>query len=622
MAISKFVMLGTGQFNKNDLCSTAQYSIADLVGQVATTAPGTTALRAGQSEISYVRLDERASQLAGYLRSLDLGPEFLAGICLERSFDQVVAALAVWRAGGAFLPLDLAWPEQRMRTILSDAGCALLIGAGGMAGRLGSGLPVVELDQDAAMIESCVAPPPPGSIRPEDLAYVIYTSGSTGGPKGVEITHGNLCNLVSWHCEAFGVTAADRASHLAGLGFDAAIWEVWPYLSVGACVSLASDEVRTSPEQLRTWLIEEEVSIAFAPTALAEAIGAMDWPAHTALRTLLTGADTLHAYPRADLPFALVNNYGPTECTVVATSGTIAPSAGLLPPIGRPIAGTQIYLLDDAGAVVPAGEVGEIYIGGSSVGRGYRNDPDLTAARFVPDRLGDQPGGRLYRTGDLGVRLPDGQLQFRGRIDAQEKIRGHRVEPDEIAAVLSRYPTVQSCVVAARSGDGGERELVAYLVLDPAGETPTAEEVRDFAAASLPEYMIPTSFVRLDAMPLTANGKLDKAALPPPSDVNMLDRTPYRAPETPAEQRLVEIVAEVLGRSRVGADDNFFLIGGHSLLGAQMIVRIGAAFGVELTLLHLFQAQTISRLAVALEALVLEKIESMSEDEAQRLAAG
>lgn len=622
MAISKFVMLGTGQNKGSDVCSTAQYSIADLVGQVATTAPGATALRAGHSEMSYVRLDERASQLAGYLRSLDLGPGFLAGICLERSFDQIVAALAVWRAGGAFLPLDLAWPEQRMRTILSDAGCALLIGNGGMAGRLGGGLRAVELDQDAAMIESCVAPPPPGTIRPEDLAYVIYTSGSTGGPKGVEITHGNLHNLVSWHCEAFGVTAADRASHLAGLGFDAAVWEVWPYLSIGASVSLVSDEVRTSPDLLRAWLIEEEISIAFVPTALAEAISAMEWPAHTALRILLTGADTLHAYPRGDLPFALVNNYGPTECTVVATSATIAPSAGLLPPIGRPIANTQIYLLDDAGALVPPGQVGEIHIGGLSVGRGYRNDPELTAARFLPDRFSAEPTGRLYRTGDLAVLLPDGQLQFRGRIDTQEKIRGHRVEPDEIAAVLNKHPAVQTCAVAARVGEGGEKELVAYLVLEAACETPTAEEVREFAAANLPEHMIPTGFVRLDALPLTANGKLDRAALPAPDDVNTLDQMPYRAPETPAEQRLVEIVAEVLGRARVGADDNFFLIGGHSLLGAQMIVRIGAAFGVELTLLHLFQAQTISRLAATLEELILERIESMSEDEAQRLAAG
>jgi acyl carrier protein len=260
-------------------------------------------------------------------------------------------------------------------------------------------------------------------------------------------------------------------------------------------------------------------------------------------------------------------------------------------------------------------------VGGSSVGRGYRNDPELTAARFLPDCYGDKPGGRLYRTGDLGALLPDGQIHFRGRLDAQVKIRGHRIEPDEIAGVLNRHPSVQSCAVAARTGQSGEKQLLAYLVLKPAViKTPTEEEVRDFAAAHLPEHMVPARFVRLDAMPLTTNGKLDWAALPEPNDSNTLDRMPYRAPGTPTERRLVDIVAEILGRTDVGVDDNFFLIGGHSLLGTQMVLRARAAFGVELMLLNIFQAQTIGVLATIIEQLVLEEIESMSEDEARRLA--
>ena len=299
----------------------------------------------------------------------------------------------------------------------------------------GADLSVVALDRDAALIESFTADLPSGSINQEHLAYVIYTSGSTGRPKGVEITHGNLLNLISWHCAVFGVTAADRASHMAGLGFDAAIWEIWPYLIVGAPVSLVSDKVdftRPTPKLVD----REKISIAFVPTALIGSMIAVGWPTQTTLRYLLTGGDTLQAYPRSGLPFVLVNNYGPTECTVVATSAMIAPSVDLLPPpIGRPISNTQIHLLDERGMPVLPGEIGEIYVGGSSVGRGYRNDPDLTAARFVPDCFGERPGGRLYRTGDLGAQLPDGQISFHGRVDAQEKIRVPWLEVDEIAAI-------------------------------------------------------------------------------------------------------------------------------------------------------------------------------------------
>lgn len=618
--MSGAIQLGPNDFRACPPDLVHPISIPALVTANAMIAPDAVALRAAGNTLSYGQLDERANRLAGYLRSLDLAPEFLAGVCLERSFDQIVAALAVWKAGGAFLPLDVAWPAARIATILSGAGCALLIGKADTTDNLGDDLPVIVLDRDAALVRGFPADLPPQSIDPAQLAYVIYTSGSTGGPKGVEITHGNLLNLASWHNAAFGITAADRASHLAGLGFDAAIWEVWPHLSVGASISLASDDVRTSPDLLRNWLIGENITVAFVPTALAEPLIAMDWPAQTALRYLLTGADTLHVYPRPGLPFALVNNYGPTECTVVATSAVIAPSGDLLPPIGRPISDTQIHLLDAYGAPVPVGEVGEIYVGGLSVGRGYRNDPDLTAERFVPDAFGARPGGRLYRTGDLGSLRPDGQIMFHGRIDAQEKIRGHRVEPDEIAGVLSRHPSVQSCAVAARTGQNGEKQLVAYMVVDAAGQ-PTAREIRGFLAEHLPEYMIPANFVRLDALPLTANGKLDKTVLPEPNEGNSLDRIAHRTPQTPTERHLVGIITEILGREDIGVDDNFFLIGGHSLLGTQIVLRARADFGVELTLLHLFEAQTIGTLAATVERLIVEAVESMSEEDARQLAA-
>jgi amino acid adenylation domain-containing protein len=599
-----------------------------LVSAIAAAIPAATALRDRSARLSYGDLNARANQLARYLMSLGIGLEVPVGICLDRSFDRIVATLAVLKAGGAFLPLDPAWPDARLRLLLADAGAPVLIGTEAIADRLGragggvDGPIVVALDRAAGEIARLDSGAVEVPVRREHLAYVIYTSGSTGTPKGVEITHGNLLNLVFWHRRAFAVTSADKASHLAGLGFDAAVWEIWPYLTAGASVALVDEPVRTSPELLRQWLCDEQITMAFVPTALAEPMIAADWPIHTALRCLLTGGDTLHTRPRRGLPFAVVNNYGPTECTVVATSGVIPAGGddGALPPIGPPIAHTQIHILDADSQPVAAGELGEIHIGGASVGRGYRNRPDLTAQAFVPDRFGAAPGARLYRTGDLGRRLLDGQIAFHGRLDNQAQIRGQRVEPDEIASVLIQHPRVASAAVIARGGGTGEKRLIAYVV--PAeGAALTAEAMREFLATRLPDWMIPAAFVRLASLPLTGNGKLDHTALPEPSPDNRLDDVQYRAPETPTEQRTAAIVAGVLSLERVGADDNFFLIGGHSLLGTQVVLRTRDAFDVDVTLWHLFEAQTVGRLAAKIEQLLVEKVATMSEEEAQRLLA-
>jgi amino acid adenylation domain-containing protein len=522
------------------------------------------------------------------------------------------------KAGGAFLPLDLSWPVQRLRRLIEDAGASVLIAGEDQAPLLASeARPCICPQRDALL--SSRFPPPDSDPRPEDLAYLIYTSGSTGEPKGVEITHANLANLVDWHNHAFAVGAGDRASHLAGLGFDAAVWEIWPYLAAGASVALAPDAVRTAPDLLQGWLLEQKITIGFVPTSLAEPMLSYAWPDDTPLRILLIGAEAAHLYPPPGLPFRLVNNYGPTECTVVATSCLVPPQgvAGApLPPIGRAIDNLTIHLLDESGRPVADGEIGEIHVGGAGVGRGYHLRPDLTQASFRPDPFAAAPEARLYRTGDLGCRLADGQIAFRGRRDDQEKIRGHRVEPDEIAAVLGRHDKVESCVVMAR-GPAQERKLVAYVV--PArGEAPTAERLLAHLAESLPDYMIPAAFVRLETLPLTPSGKVDKPALPEPSDANSLDQQRYRAPETPLEQRLAAIVAEVLGIQRIGADDNFFLMGGHSLLGTQVVLRIRDSFAVDLTLLHLFEAPTVSQLAQGVERLMLEKLAAMSEEEAAR----
>jgi acyl carrier protein len=335
---------------------------------------------------------------------------------------------------------------------------------------------------------------------------------------------------------------------------------------------------------------------------------------------MLTGADTLHHYPTRKLPFELVNNYGPTECTVVATSGTVPPNEqpGLLPSIGKPIDNVQVHIIRDDMRRPPNGEPGEIYIGGAGVARGYRNRPDLTAERFVPDPFSSEPGARLFRTGDLGHYRPDGQIAFLGRLDEQVKIRGFRIEPAEIVKLLDEHPGIQASAVMAREVEPGDKRLVAYLVPSAKGEL-THTELRNFIASRLPEYMIPTVFVRLKALPLNPAGKVDRATLPPPNAENTLRDSSFIAPRTPIEERLGAILAALLDLDRVSAEDNFFLLGGHSLLGTQLIARIRDTFGVELSLRSLFDFPTIAKLSCQIEMLIVAKLQAMSEEEAQLL---
>jgi amino acid adenylation domain-containing protein len=596
-------------------------TVAQRVAKIAHATPRAVALRSGSQQLSYGELDARANELAGYLRSLGVGREVVVGVALDRCFERIIGSLAIWRAGGAYLPLDPAWPEERLRNLLDDAQAPVVLGHDTSVNRLASAARIgVALDADRSALSQFAARVTLEENSGDDLAYVIYTSGSTGEPKGVEVTHGNLNNLIAWHHAAFDVSAADAASHVAGLGFDASVWEIWPYLAIGASLALANDEIRTAPKALHAWLQEQSISVAFVPTQLTEILMAMEWPADGKLRFMLTGGDTLHAFAGPTLPFTVVNNYGPTECTVVATSGRVPTYAetGEPPTIGKAIANTTIHLLDEQGTPVADGWPGEICVGGPSVARGYRGRPEQTAERFVADPFSDVPGARLYRTGDLGCVLPNGELSFRGRVDNQLKIRGYRIEPDGIAAALSHHEQIASCAVVARDNAQGEKQLVAYIVAG-GDHSPSAEDLRGFLGASLPEYMIPAAFVGLSALPLTGNGKLDKAQLPEPTAENTLGQSNFRAPTTPTEQKLAAIVSEVLGGGEIGADDNFFLVGGHSLLGTQVVIRARDAFGVELTLWHLFEAQTVANLAETIETLLLAKLEIMSDEEAQRL---
>ena len=593
----------------------------DLIDEVAQTWPEALALSAGGSRcVTYRGLVTAADALAAELIALGAGADLPVGICADRSIERVIAMLAALRAGSCFLPLDPEWPAERICHLLDDSDAPIVIAAPGFVEALESPARIV--------LSSAMAPRRPAARqafpkpRAESLAYIIYTSGSTGEPKGVEITQGNLLHLVAWHRKAFSISARDRASWIAGLGFDASIWELFPYLAAGACIHLPEEQIRGSADALRDWLVDQSITIAFAPTPLAESLINMEWPAQTALRTLLIGGDALHRWPKAGLPFQVVNNYGPTECTVVATSGVVraGTSSSTLPPIGKPIADADIVILDEHGKPVRSGEVGEIYVGGAGVGRGYRHRPEQTEERFVSLALPDRgPAKRYYRTGDLGCFTAEGEIAFHGRCDDQVKVRGHRVEPDEVSAALTHHPGVaQSAVIA--EGKSVEKRLIAYIVPATA-EAPRPGELRDFLAARLPTYMLPSIYVRIASLPLTANGKLDKSALPPPSAANMLASTQYRAATSALESRIAGIVETLLGVKGVGMDDNFFLLGGHSLLGTQLVLRLRDAFGAELTLRDLFEAQTIQNLAVKVEETVVNMVAGMSEEELQERLA-
>ncbi len=601
--------------------------VADLVMEAAKSFPEAVALSQGRDTLTYGELVAQSTRLASYLIALGAGPDVAVGVCLERSFDFIVSALAVLVSGAAYLPLDPAWPAARLRTILDDAQAPLVISRGSLAKRVsGNATHTIDLDTAADTLQLCDPLTEPVAITRDHLAYIIYTSGSTGQPKGVEVTHGNLLNLIFWHRSTFGVTAADRASHLAGLGFDAAAWEIWPHLTARATVVLVEDQTRTSADLLRDWLVKERITVAFVPTIFAESMLANSWPPETALRYLLTGGEALHRYPSAGLPFAVVNNYGPTECTVVATSGLIPVDrpSDLPPSIGKPIAHMQIRILDNQGHAVAPGQTGEIFIAGTSVSRGYRNNSASTQERFLVDSMSPRAGARMYRTGDLGCLLPDGQIAFRGRLDSQEQIHGHRVEPDEIVCALNRHPGVAASAVIARSHNSSKpsapKSLVAYVV-PQASTVLSASGLREFLSATLPHYMVPSTFVKIAELPFNSNGKLNREALPEPAPGNRIEDTGYRAPSTPTEQILVEILAILLEVDRVGADDNFFLLGFHSLLATQVAIRVHERFDIQLGLRHLFEAKTVTRLAAEVDRQLIEKLNSMSDEEiARRLA--
>jgi amino acid adenylation domain-containing protein len=585
-----------------DDCPGDSCTVTEQICQLGDTSSDSIALRQDDRQFTYTDLIRNADRFAAYLVQCGVPPGGTVALCMERSFDWIVAALGIMTAGAAYVPLDMSWPDSRVRYAVKDSGASALVCRASHFSRLEIGIQGIDPCRDSAAIAA--APKTARRvIHPEDLAYVIYTSGSSGVPKGVEITHANLAHLSSWHRKAFKIEQRDRVSHLAGLGFDAAVWEIWPNLCAGACVCLADDAARSSPELIQRWIIREGITVSFVPTVHAGPLMSALWPEETRLRLLLTGGDTLTQAPAKQLPFEVVNNYGPTECTVVSTSSVIQPGSDGPPPIGRAIDGASVYLLNEQGEPVPDGTHGEIYIGGAGVGRGYRNLNELTAAYFLPDPFSVESGARMFRTGDRGVRLPDGQIQFQGRLDRQIKIRGQRVELDEIGAVLSQHPSVQFATANIWVSATGEKQLAGYILLKENANVPASDELQVQLLQSLPDYMVPAFFVRLQEIPVSHNGKIDLKALPLPTDKNLLQRIGKSGPGTPVEEKLLTIMREILKNDEVGVQDNFFLAGGHSLLGMQLLLRLEEEFEVDLTLQQIFESPTVSQLAVLIETI-------------------
>ncbi len=549
--------------------------------------------------MSYGELSAATERLARRLRQFGVKPGDLVGECLDRSAGLVVAALAILRAGAAYVAIDPRYPDERVRWMLEDSGAAAVLTDAGTAARLAAGgdLPtVVVLDEgagpDGPVPDGGEALPP--APLPTDLAYVVYTSGSTGRPKGVLVEHGNLANLVHWHRDAFALSAGDRCTQIASPGFDAAVWEIWPSLASGASIHVVPENLRGDPVGLRDWLLAEGITVTFLPTAVAEGVIGLPWPADGALRHLLTGGDALTRRPPPGLGFTVVNNYGLSETAVVATSGVVAPGGEGLPSIGHPIAGVVAEVVDEQLAAVEPGVEGELVVGGTAIARGYLNRPELTAERFLED-----PSGRRYRTGDRVRRRPDGSLEFLGRLDEQLSIRGFRVEPGEVVAALNSHPAIEASVIVGVGDSGADRRLVAYVVA--AGEErPQQDELAESLGGFLPEYMLPSRYAWLEALPLTQHGKIDRGALPATTETT--NGQPARSrPGTGIEAATAAVVAELLDVEEIGRNQNFFLLGGHSMFGAQLIVRLEELFGVEITLRHLFDHPTVAEITAEVE---------------------
>jgi amino acid adenylation domain-containing protein len=584
-------------------------SIHRLIEEQAARTPEATALVYKSSSLTYGELNGRANRLARHLRELGVGREARVGVLLERSFEMVVSLLAVLKAGCAYLPLDPQYPQERIEFMLADGGGEALITSAELRARAGGHAgPVVVVEQWQSEHNEADASEDSGAeVEAGQLAYVIYTSGSTGRPKGVMNTHGAILNRLLWMQDAYRLTAADRVLQKTPFSFDVSVWEFfWP-LMFGAQMVIAEPGGHQDNRYLAELIAERQITVThFVPSMLSLFVEEEGVAACGNLRQLISSGEALGAQlasrvherlPRAELD----NLYGPTEAAVDVSWWRCERGAETV-PIGRPIANLELYVLDEFGRPAPAGVAGELHIGGAGLARGYLNRPDLTAEKFVPDPFSREPGARLYRTGDLARFLPDGLVEYLGRIDHQVKLRGFRIELGEVEKALAQHEGVREAAVVVREAEAARGpQLIAYFVAE-SDAPPTPPELREHLLRKLPDYMIPSHFVALEQLPLTPNGKLARQALPAPEGLAARESSrEYVEPRTETERALAEIWAEVLGVERVGVGDNFFELGGHSLLATQVISRLRNVLQVALPLRALFAANTVAALAEAVE---------------------
>jgi amino acid adenylation domain-containing protein len=611
--LSEFSLLGESErhqilteWNNTQKVHPTDVCLAQLVeAQVART-PDAVAVVFGEQQLTYRELDERAGQLARYLGSLGARPDAIVAVCMERSAEMVVGLLGVLKAGAAYVPLDPSYPRQRLQFMLQDTEAPILL----TQQRLLDVFPeheakVVCVDAEWEAIARAAPVGRLPELDPENLAYLIYTSGSTGHPKGVMVPHRAICNHMLWMHGRFPLAESDRVLQKTPISFDASVWEFWAPLMAGSQLVMADPGAHQDPQSLIDSVIKQSVTtLQVVPTMLRALLDRKEFAQCTSLRRVFCGGEPLPAelcrrfYDQLDA--RLYNLYGPTEAAIDVTYWECGEDEeGPTVPIGRPVDNTQVYILDERLEPTPIGVPGELHLGGRQLARGYWKRPELTDEKFVADPFRDAPGARLYRTGDLVRYRNDGRIEFLGRIDRQVKLRGFRIELGEIEAALSAHPDVRQGVAMVREDEPGQERLVAYVVPQD-DQMPTPSQLREFLQRDLPPYMVPTTFVMLDALPLTPSGKVDHRSLPAPDGLRPEVEAEYVAPRNEVEQQLASIWEEVLNVRPIGIHDNFFHVGGHSLLAVQVISRLRDAFDVDVPLRDLFEHPTVARLATAI----------------------